>query len=190
MDSKMEADQTEFRPTEKIEDDSIPFGKDKDFLAGFKMLTVSGNNIKNSDSNNDKLTFIRKTKTFYLNRMLSTVHDENKLLSLQKNEVENNNLDIENNNITNDDFFLLEFLNSVLQSKSTESSVIVETVNKDTTLNESIEQPQYPKSFQEICELVAQGKPIPGMRIIPNTVLDPSIASESTLKPRKKLWEV
>ncbi|KAJ3063771.1 hypothetical protein HDU98_000439 [Podochytrium sp. JEL0797] len=49
--------------------------------------------------------------------------------------------------------------------------------------------PAYPKSFAEICHLVAQGAPIPGVRLIPTTVYDRSLASVSEVKPRPKPWE-
>ncbi|ORY04204.1 hypothetical protein K493DRAFT_57368 [Basidiobolus meristosporus CBS 931.73] len=48
--------------------------------------------------------------------------------------------------------------------------------------------PEYPKSFQEICELIASGKPIPGIKQIPNKLSEVT-PSESTLKPRPKPWE-
>jgi hypothetical protein len=50
------------------------------------------------------------------------------------------------------------------------------------------DQPQYPLSFQEICELIASGKPVPGIRQIPNRLNDQE-PSKSTMKPRPKPWE-
>ncbi|CAO3571001.1 unnamed protein product [Mortierella alpina] len=48
--------------------------------------------------------------------------------------------------------------------------------------------PSYPKSFQEICELIATGKPIPGIRQIPNNLAE-GTPSEAKLAPKLKPWE-
>ncbi|KAF9983917.1 hypothetical protein BGZ75_004535 [Mortierella antarctica] len=48
--------------------------------------------------------------------------------------------------------------------------------------------PSYPKSFQEICELIASGKPIPGIRQIPNNLAE-GTPSEAKLAPKLKPWE-
>lgn len=45
-----------------------------------------------------------------------------------------------------------------------------------------------PASFAEICELIAEGKPIPGIKDIPDTVLEGQ-SSESQTAQRKKPWE-
>ena len=45
-----------------------------------------------------------------------------------------------------------------------------------------------PASFAEICEMIAEGKPIPGIKEIPDTILEGQ-ASESTSEKRKKPWE-
>ncbi|TPX32067.1 hypothetical protein SmJEL517_g04787 [Synchytrium microbalum] len=50
------------------------------------------------------------------------------------------------------------------------------------------EQPKYPRSFAELCEMVARGEPIPGIRQIPNK-LNEGTPSQATLAPRKKPWE-
>ncbi|KAI8820460.1 uncharacterized protein EV422DRAFT_71105 [Fimicolochytrium jonesii] len=46
----------------------------------------------------------------------------------------------------------------------------------------------YPRSFQEICEMIAKGEQVPGIRDIPNK-LQEARPSSSTLAPRKKPWE-
>lgn len=45
-----------------------------------------------------------------------------------------------------------------------------------------------PASFAEICDMIAEGKPIPGIKDIPDTVLEGQ-ASETQLETRKKPWE-
>lgn len=45
-----------------------------------------------------------------------------------------------------------------------------------------------PASFAEIVELIAEGKPIPGIKDIPDTILEGQ-ASENQAEKRKKPWE-
>ncbi|SMR45881.1 unnamed protein product [Zymoseptoria tritici ST99CH_1E4] len=45
-----------------------------------------------------------------------------------------------------------------------------------------------PASFAEICDLIAEGKPIPGIKDIPDTILEGQ-ASEAQAEKRKKPWE-
>ncbi|KAK4550682.1 hypothetical protein LTR36_000261 [Oleoguttula mirabilis] len=45
-----------------------------------------------------------------------------------------------------------------------------------------------PASFAEICDMIAEGKPIPGIKDIPETILEGQ-ASESQTSRRKKPWE-
>ncbi|ORZ34083.1 hypothetical protein BCR44DRAFT_117154 [Catenaria anguillulae PL171] len=47
---------------------------------------------------------------------------------------------------------------------------------------------RYPPSFAEIVQMVAEGKPIPGVREIPDKVAD-APPSQAALKPRLKPWE-
>ena len=51
------------------------------------------------------------------------------------------------------------------------------------------QSPPYPLSFNQIVELVTAGQPIPGIKDIPNTVLE-GRASEATRGTRKKPWEL
>lgn len=45
-----------------------------------------------------------------------------------------------------------------------------------------------PASFAEICDMIAEGKPIPGIKDIPDTILEGQ-ASEQQAQGRKKPWE-
>ena len=45
-----------------------------------------------------------------------------------------------------------------------------------------------PATFAEICDLIAEGKPIPGIKDIPDTVLEGQ-GTESQSHRRKKPWE-
>lgn len=46
----------------------------------------------------------------------------------------------------------------------------------------------YSASFAEICDMIAEGKPIPGIKDIPDTILEGQ-QSESVTEGRKKPWE-
>ena len=49
----------------------------------------------------------------------------------------------------------------------------------------------YPKKFEEIVEFIRTGKEIPGIRKIPDTVIDdPTITPQGRLKAPPKPWEV
>ena len=50
-------------------------------------------------------------------------------------------------------------------------------------------KPPYPMTFNHIVELITNGKPVPGVREIPNTLLEGQ-ASEAKQEKRKKPWEV
>lgn len=45
-----------------------------------------------------------------------------------------------------------------------------------------------PASFAEICQLIAEGKPIPGIKDIPDTVLEGQATTSNAAK-RQKPWE-
>lgn len=45
-----------------------------------------------------------------------------------------------------------------------------------------------PASFAEICDMIAEGKPIPGIKDIPDTILEGQ-ASENQTAARRKPWE-
>lgn len=47
----------------------------------------------------------------------------------------------------------------------------------------------YPSKYQHIVDLIMQGKPIPGVKQIPDTVLGHEASSRSDIGQRKKPWE-
>ena len=51
------------------------------------------------------------------------------------------------------------------------------------------EEEEYSSNYQEIVDMIVNNKPIPGIKQIPKTVLDPTTASESVLQQRRKPWE-
>ncbi|KAI9010129.1 hypothetical protein DFJ74DRAFT_685939 [Hyaloraphidium curvatum] len=56
------------------------------------------------------------------------------------------------------------------------------------TQTASSDEPKYPASFMELCQMLAEGKPIPGIREIPNKINE-GTPSEAKEAPRKKPWE-
>ncbi|ODV86953.1 hypothetical protein CANARDRAFT_27295 [[Candida] arabinofermentans NRRL YB-2248] len=55
---------------------------------------------------------------------------------------------------------------------------------------DSTDGPPYSSNYEELVDLIVNNKPIPGIKQIPDIVLDPSKASKATLTERKKPWEV
>jgi hypothetical protein len=66
------------------------------------------------------------------------------------------------------------------------------TQNEISPINEGEsgeDKPKYPKSFYEICEMIAKNQPIPGIRQIPNKINE-GTPSKPSMKPRPKPWEL
>lgn len=70
---------------------------------------------------------------------------------------------------------------------SLSSSTIQATPTSESSGGGMSEAPK-PASFAEICEMIAEGKPIPGIKEIPDTILEGQ-ASEQLTQSRKKPWE-
>ena len=58
----------------------------------------------------------------------------------------------------------------------------------DNTLGEIKPPAPYPTSFSQIVELITSGDPIPGIKKVPDTVLQGRSSQPTTVK-RKKPWE-
>ena len=58
----------------------------------------------------------------------------------------------------------------------------------DTTLGEIEPPAPYPTSFSQIVELITSGEPIPGIKEVPDIVLEGQASKPTTVK-RKKPWE-
>ncbi|KAJ3412394.1 hypothetical protein HDV05_000814 [Chytridiales sp. JEL 0842] len=69
------------------------------------------------------------------------------------------------------------------QPKVTDSTPLTTTDPKESDDS----TPKYPKTFAELCAMVARGEPIPGIKQIPDTVH--GTASVAKIKPRRKPWE-
>lgn len=55
-------------------------------------------------------------------------------------------------------------------------------------MNSSRPAVPYPTSFSQIIELITNGHPIPGIKEVPDTILEGQASQPSTAK-RKKPWE-
>ncbi|KAH3676389.1 hypothetical protein WICMUC_002020 [Wickerhamomyces mucosus] len=55
-------------------------------------------------------------------------------------------------------------------------------------VEEITEEPEYSSNYQNVVELIVNGKEVPGIKQIPDTVLE-GTSSESKLPERKKPWE-
>jgi hypothetical protein len=63
-------------------------------------------------------------------------------------------------------------------------------IDKEASSGGSGKEP-YPKKFEEIIAFLQTGKEIPGIRKIPDTIIeDPSITSHGRLKAPPKPWEI
>lgn len=78
--------------------------------------------------------------------------------------------------------------NGVLLADIDQSAVLADASSGNGSGMGGIADAPKPASFAEICELIAEGKPIPGIEDIPDTVLEGQ-ASESQAQRRKKPWE-
>lgn len=67
---------------------------------------------------------------------------------------------------------------------------IAQIVSSESSGNDpsGVAEAPKPASFAEICDMIAEGKPIPGIKDIPDTILAGQ-SSESQASRRKKPWE-
>lgn len=73
-------------------------------------------------------------------------------------------------------------------SKIQEIDTNEELNNPDENINLDTNE-EYTSNYQEIVDMIVNNKPIPGIKQIPKTILDPSNASKSVLHQRLKPWE-
>lgn len=82
----------------------------------------------------------------------------------------------------------LDDYNEWLAKKGQLSNDDTGTLSIDSSATDDPNAPPYSSNYQEIVELIVQGKPIPGIKEIPNTILSEK-ASNATAKQRTKPWE-
>lgn len=64
----------------------------------------------------------------------------------------------------------------------------VQTQPQALRKTQEADDPPYSSNYQQVVELIMSGKPVPGIKQIPDTVLTEQ-RSKSTAKPRVKPWE-
>ena len=72
-------------------------------------------------------------------------------------------------------------------SSQTEGNGSISESSGQSTVGSDVAAP-YPSSFNHIVELITSGAPIPGIKEIPDTILEGQ-ASEPTRSVRRKPWE-
>ncbi|KAF9352916.1 hypothetical protein BGX26_009308 [Mortierella sp. AD094] len=152
---------------EKFE--AYDFENDATFQTGLKSI-VSNNKTKSEKEQHDA---IQNAKFFYFSRFVQPFdYSQYKAWLVKKSTTSGNVGSAE---------AVSEPQSSVTMTEESQSSL-----NPDTSAPSA--DPSYPKSFQEICELIAAGKPIPGIRQIPNNLAE-GTPSEAKLAPKLKPWE-
>lgn len=92
-------------------------------------------------------------------------------------------------NILNlDDFQQWKIANGDKYIKNKKISELPQQESSDQQPQSLSQDPPYSSNYQQVVELIMSGKPIPGIKEIPDTVL-PEQSSTSTAKPRTKPWE-
>ena len=73
---------------------------------------------------------------------------------------------------------------------SDDTTTLLPSTRNDPSVGTNSSEPPapYPTSFSQMVELITTGQPIPGIKQIPDTVLE-GRSSQATLVKRKKPWE-
>ncbi|KAK4505763.1 hypothetical protein PRZ48_003728 [Zasmidium cellare] len=143
--------------------DSYPWDEDQEFQGGLRA-------ILGSVSDPEQVSHLTlRAKCYYYARKAGTNVDFDgykQWVEQQRGNGQTNETEVQANN-TNDE--------APAQTNSNSSGAIGGDAPK-------------PASFAEIVELIAEGKPIPGIKEIPDTILEGQ-ASENQAEKRKKPWE-
>ncbi|KAG0260228.1 hypothetical protein BG011_002059 [Mortierella polycephala] len=170
----MDASSQQQQIFEKFE--NYDFNNDATFQTGLK--SIVGNHQQKSEKEQHEA--IQNAKFFYFSRFVQNFdYNQYQAWRAQNAAAANDGSSAEGSKNQGTDGSTSQASND----NTTHSSVAVE----DTSVASSSD-PAYPKSFQEICELIASGKPIPGIRQIPNNLAE-GTPSEAKLAPKPKPWE-
>ncbi|KAJ3187841.1 hypothetical protein HDU85_006234 [Gaertneriomyces sp. JEL0708] len=143
---------------------SYPWDTDERFQAGLKSILT-----KEYPNPNVKENEIFKAKCFYFSKFEKPI-DLDGFLSWRRAQPGGSNG------------------SQAEPSATTSVSTVAREDHTATVEQPKPSEPQYPRSFQELCEMVAKGEEIPGIKTIPNKINEES-PSQSVLRPRKKPWE-
>lgn len=85
-------------------------------------------------------------------------------------------------------FFYCHKTGNIINLDDYESWKRNQSKHDEATVNTDNEDPPYSSNYQELVELIVSGKPVPGIKQIPDTVLTDQ-KSISTKQQRPKPWE-
>ncbi|KAF9126059.1 hypothetical protein BGW39_006954 [Mortierella sp. 14UC] len=154
--------------------ESYDFGTDANFQTGLK--SIIGNNQNRSAQ--EQQDAVEKAKYFYFSRFVQNF-DYNQYQAWRKLKAFTTSEQEEQDTQTG---------GSSAPTTITATETVEEESQSSSATAAPAADPSYPKSFQEICELIASGKPIPGIRQIPNNLAE-GTPSEAKLAPKLKPWE-
>ncbi|KAL8815635.1 MAG: hypothetical protein Q9223_005248 [Gallowayella weberi] len=148
--------------------EAYPFSSDKEFQSGLSTI------LSTNTSQDPELLALR-ARCFYFARKFNVYIDFEAYKSWRR----------------------IQNLQPVANAPNTSESAAVGQQPKDISLenptrpSQESEQPAapYPSSFSQIVELITKGEPIPGIKEIPDTLLQGQESAPMTAK-RKKPWEM
>jgi hypothetical protein len=154
--------------------DSYPWSTDEEFQGGLRAILGS----VQDPAQVEHLTL--RAKCYYFARKAGTPVD----FDGYKNWVESER---GNSVPTNGD---REVYDSLLESQTTSQPAVLNAEGEEggSGMSDGLGDAPKPASFAEICALIQEGKPIPGIKDIPDTILEGQ-ASESSVQKRQKPWE-
>ncbi|KAF9168673.1 hypothetical protein DFQ26_002573 [Actinomortierella ambigua] len=144
--------------------DSYDFDTDANFQAGLQSILTK----QQDKTTEQQKEAVDNAKFFYFSRFVEAF-DLNEYKTWKQSPQQQQSTSTDNND------------NSAAQESVASSAQPAQPAGASS-------EPTYPKSFQEICELIASGQPIPGIRQIPNNLAE-GTPSETKLAPRQKPWE-
>ncbi|RDA83410.1 hypothetical protein CP532_4816 [Ophiocordyceps camponoti-leonardi (nom. inval.)] len=162
--------------------DSYPWSKDKTFLSGLSAILGDSNTGTSQGSPDDMATHAR---IFYYAQRIGVQIDFSQYQSWLAQHPDHKPPDVIPNNC-NPPISALPW-----QQAAPKAELYVERSGPSQS---SAEEPRYPLGFAEMLKLLQDGKPIPGIRQIPNTVARDPVRAHS-VKPvgsrtaPKKPWE-
>ncbi|GES99985.1 hypothetical protein GLOIN_2v1537121 [Rhizophagus clarus] len=130
--------------------------------------------FENYDFENDtKFQYFKKAKYFYYSKIIQEFDYDN-YLTWKMNTNKSVSSNIENN--------------TVLSSTMISQETLVRDINNNPQSEQTKDNPQYPRTFHQLVEMISKEQPIPGIKQIPNE-LNKGTPSIPTIKPRPKPWE-
>ncbi|CAB4415136.1 unnamed protein product [Rhizophagus irregularis] len=145
--------------------ESYNFENDINFQSGLPSILNS-----HKDKPKEKLNaLIEKAKYFYYSKIIQGF-DYDDYLAWKTNTKKSVSSNIEDNTV------------------STSRETSVRDVNNNPQTEQAADNPQYPRTFHQLVEMISKEQPIPGIKQIPNE-LNKGTPSNPTIKPRPKPWE-